>query len=67
MSNIVFHGLDSSKQSTKFHAIDAMHKYCIDVDYRNLSYQSVADFYHEMVETIKPDILVGHSLGGYWR
>lgn len=67
MSKILFfHGLDSSKQSTKFHAIDAMHKYCIDVDYRNLSYQSVADFYHEMVETIKPDILVGHSLGGYW-
>lgn len=67
MSKILFlHGLDSSKESTKFHVIKAADKYCIDVDYRNLSYQSVADFYHEMVQTIKPDILVGHSLGGYW-
>ena len=67
MSKILFlHGLDSSRESTKFHAIDVVHKYCIDVDYRNLSYSSVAEFYHEMIETIKPDILVGHSLGGYW-
>ncbi|WP_180039516.1 YqiA/YcfP family alpha/beta fold hydrolase [Acinetobacter sp. YH12100] len=67
MSKILFlHGLDSSRESTKFHAIDVVHKYCIDVDYRNLSYNSVTSFYHEMIETIKPDILVGHNLGGYW-
>lgn len=67
MSKILFlHGLDSSRESTKFHAIDEVYKYCINVDYRNLSYSSVAEFYHETIETIKPDILVGHSLGGYW-
>ena len=50
MSKILFlHGLDSSRESTKFHAIDVVHKYCIDVDYRNLSYSSVTEFYHETV------------------
>ena len=63
---LFFHGLDSSRESTKFHAIDADHKYCIDVDYRNLNYATVAEFYNEMIEKIHPDILVGHSLGGYW-
>lgn len=61
---LFFHGLDSSRESTKFHAIDADHKYCIDVDYRNLNYATVAEFYNEMIEKIHPDILVGHSLGG---
>lgn len=66
-SKILFlHGLDSSKESTKFHAIDALNKFCIDVDYRNLNFETVSAFYHEMIEKIKPDIIVGHSLGGYW-
>ncbi|WP_347453712.1 YqiA/YcfP family alpha/beta fold hydrolase [Acinetobacter thermotolerans] len=66
-SKILFiHGLDSSKESTKFHAIDADKKYCIDVDYRNLNYVTVAEFYSEIIQKIQPDILVGHSLGGYW-
>src|SRR5690606_21592924 len=60
------HGLDSSRESTKFHAIDAKQKFCIDIDYRNLNFQTVADFYHEIIEKIKPEIIVGHSLGGYW-
>lgn len=66
-SKILFlHGLDSSKESTKFHAINAIKKYCINVDYRNLNYQTVENFYHDIIEKIKPDLLVGHSLGGYW-
>jgi len=66
-SKILFlHGLDSSKESTKFHAIHAEKKYCINVDYRNLNYKTVEHFYHEIIEKIKPDLLVGHSLGGYW-
>ncbi|ANF81336.1 esterase [Acinetobacter sp. NCu2D-2] len=66
-SKILFlHGLDSSKESTKFHAIDAVHKFCIDIDYRNLSFTTVAAFYDEIIEKIKPHIIVGHSLGGYW-
>ncbi|WP_374663096.1 YqiA/YcfP family alpha/beta fold hydrolase [Acinetobacter sp.] len=67
VSKILFlHGLDSSRESTKFHAIDAKQKFCIDVDYRNLNFQTVADFYHEIIDKIKPEIIVGHSLGGYW-
>ena len=66
-SKILFlHGLDSSRESTKFHAIDANHKYCIDIDYRNLTFQTVANFYHDIIIKIKPEILVGHSLGAYW-
>ena len=63
---LFFHGLDSSRDSTKFHAIQASEKYCINVDYRNLSFETVAQFYHDIIEKIKPNIIVGHSLGGYW-
>ena len=64
LSKILFlHGLDSSRESTKFHAINAKQKFCIEVDYRNLNFQTVADFYHESIETIKPDILAGHIRG----
>ncbi len=66
-SKILFlHGLDSSKESTKFHAIDAVQKFCIDVDYRNLNFATVAAFYDDIIEKRRPDIIVGHSLGGYW-
>ena len=63
---LFFHGLDSSKESTKFQAIDAIEKICIHVDYRNLNYSTVARFYCDIIEKIKPEILVGHCLGGYW-
>lgn len=63
---LFLHGLDSSKESSKFHAIQSQHKFCIDIDYRNLSHDTVADLYANMIQSIHPDILVGHSLGGYW-
>ncbi|WP_179997703.1 MULTISPECIES: YqiA/YcfP family alpha/beta fold hydrolase [unclassified Acinetobacter] len=63
---LFMHGLDSSRESTKFQAILSKNKYCINVDYRNLKYAAVERFYIDMIEKIKPDILVGHSLGGYW-
>ena len=63
---LFFHGLDSSKESTIFHAIDSNKKYCVDVNYRNLSYLTVEEFYHNALSAIKPDLLIGHSLGGYW-
>ncbi len=43
MKILFLHGLDSSRESTKFHAILHPEKFCIDVDYRNLSYASVKD------------------------
>lgn len=63
---LFLHGLDSSRESTKFHAINTSKKFCIDVDYRNLNYTTVEQFYSEAILTIKPDLLVGHSLGAYW-
>ena len=66
MKILFLHGLDSSRESTKFHAIVHPHKFCIDVDYRNLSYTSVEQFYQKVISTIKPDLLVGHNVGGYW-
>lgn len=61
---LFLHGLDSSRESTKFHAIQTEKKVCIDMDYRNLNYATVADLYQEIIEKIKPDLLIGHSLGG---
>ncbi|MGB9191865.1 MULTISPECIES: YqiA/YcfP family alpha/beta fold hydrolase [unclassified Acinetobacter] len=63
---LFLHGLDSSRESARFHAINADHKYCIDVDYRNLNFQTVANFYREIIAKIQPEILIGHSLGAYW-
>ena len=63
---LFLHGLDSSRESTKFHAIDSKNKFCINVDYRNLNYRTVETFYKDIIQKIKPEILVGHSLGSYW-
>lgn len=63
---LFLHGLDSSKESTKFQAIDSENKFCINVDYRNLNYSTVEQFYRDIIEKIQPAILVGHSLGAYW-
>lgn len=50
-SKILFlHGLDSSRESTKFHAIDAKQKFCIDIDYRYLNFSTVASFYDDIIE-----------------
>ena len=66
MKVLYFHGLDSSRESTKFHSIKADQKICINVDYRHLSFQNVADFYDNIIQTFIPDIIVGHCIGGYW-
>ena len=63
---LFFHGLDSSRDSSKFHAIHAAQKFCVTVDYRALSFHSVAHFYQDLIEKIRPDVIIGHSLGGYW-
>lgn len=66
-SKILFmHDLDSSRESSQFKVINSFNKVCINVDYRNLNFGAVERFYTEIIEKIQPDILVGHSLGGYW-
>lgn len=66
-SKILFlHGLDSSRESTKFHVIAAKQKFCIDIDYRYLNFSTVARFYDDIIEKIKPEIIVGHCVGAYW-
>lgn len=63
---LYFHGLDSSRESKKFNAINLEKKFCLNVDYRNLSFQSVAQYYHDIIKKMMPDIIVGHCIGGYW-
>lgn len=63
---LYMHGLDSSKDSTKFSALSFKNKFCINIDYRNLNFDAVERFYCEIIEKIIPDIIVGHGLGGYW-
>ena len=62
---LFLHGLDSSKESTKFEAIDTDQKLCINVDYRNLNFKTVEKFYQDIIQKMKPDVLIGHSLGAY--
>ena len=49
---LFLHGLDSSKESTKFEAIDTA--------------KTVEKFYQDIIQKMKPDVLIGHSLGAYW-
>lgn len=63
---LFFHGLDSSRESSKFDVIHSEYKYCVNVDYRQLNFHTVMDFYHKTIEKIQPKLIVGHSLGGYW-
>ena len=62
---LFFHGLNSSNNTNKFATIDRK-KYCETVDYLELGYDAVNNLYDELIDRIKPDVLVGHSLGGYW-
>lgn len=63
---LFLHGLDSSRTSKKFDAITYEQKYCIDVDYRQLSFNTVLDLYLNTIDKIKPNLLIGHGVGGYW-
>lgn len=63
---LFMHDLDSSRESSQFKVINSFNKVCINVDYRNLNFGTVERFYSEIIEKIQPNILVGHSLGGYW-
>ena len=57
---LFFHGLNSSNNTNKFATIDRK-KYCETVDYLELGYDAVNNLYDELIDRIKPDVLVGHS------
>lgn len=63
---LYLHNLDSSKESTKFHAIQSNNKFCIDMDYRNLNYETVNQLYQDLIQKLHPTLLIGHGLGAYW-
>lgn len=66
MNILFFHGLDSSAETNKFEVIKKSNKFAVTVDYRKLSYHEVGLLYNKLIQKYQPDILVGHSLGGYW-
>ncbi len=66
---LFFHGLDSSAQTNKFEVINnrvTLGKVSETVDYRNMSHDEVSEFYDDLIAKHSPDLIVGHSLGGYW-
>jgi len=62
---LFFHGLNSSKNTNKYTTI-RREKHCETVDYLKTGYDAISKRYDELINEIKPDVLVGHSLGGYW-
>ena len=62
---LFFHGYRSSNKTNKYTAIQG-EKVCYTVDYDALTPGMVSEFYDWLIETHQPDVLVGHSLGGYW-
>lgn len=62
---LFMHGLNSSNQTNKYDIINR-EKHCETIDYLKMGYAAVDKFYDELIDRIKPDVLVGHSLGGYW-
>jgi predicted esterase YcpF (UPF0227 family) len=63
---IFYHGYNSSNQTNKFTEINTQEKFCRSVNYDESSYEEIYKQYCKDIEEHKPDILIGHSLGGYW-
>jgi len=61
-----YHGYGSSSETNKFTEIDYEDKHAVTVNYDKLSYNDVETLYSTQIEKEKPELLVGHSLGGYW-
>lgn len=66
MKVLFLHGLDSNNGTNKYSVINTPTKFCRTVDYRKLSFDEVKELYVETINHIKPDVIVGHSLGGFW-
>lgn len=64
---LFMHGLLSSPLTNKKYTnIKYKNKLCKLVKYTTLSYNEVSDIYDSLITKHKPQILIGHSMGGYW-
>lgn len=66
MKVLFLHGYKSSPNTNKFAAIEAEQKFCFHMDYENTDHADVFNFYMDKVREVEPDVIVGHSLGGYF-
>jgi uncharacterized protein len=65
MMILFFHGFNSSAQTNKFVELQG-DKVCETVDYAKMSFAEVDTRYDQLIAQHNPDVIVGHSLGGYW-
>lgn len=65
---IFYHGYQSSSSTNKYKELQSLGEssFCRTVDYEKLTEQQVYELYCNDIEQHKPDLLIGHSLGGYW-
>ena len=62
---LFFHGFNSNNNTNKFTELTG-DKVCETVDYTQLNAAEVDAVYDHLIEQHNPDVIVGHSLGGYW-
>jgi len=62
---LFLHGLNSSAQTNKFTELIG-DKVCETINYTEMGFTAVDARYDQLIALHKPDIIVGHSLGGYW-
>lgn len=61
---LYLHGYGSSAKTAKASLLENM--ICFTIDYEKFSHSEVEAFYENIIETNDIEMLVGHSLGGYW-
>ena len=62
---LFFHGFNSSAETNKFTELIG-DKVCETVDYAEMGFAEVDARYDQLIALHEPDVIVGHSLGGYW-
>lgn len=69
MRVLFLHGYGSSSETDKFKAITSnkvTHKFCPYIEYNKTDFLSLFTELSHIVEKFRPDLIIGHSLGGYW-
>lgn len=61
---LYLHGYGSSAKTAKASLLENMISFTID--YEKHTYEQTQKFYENIIETNDIEMLVGHSLGGYW-